>query len=250
MGGHNFDSKQSDRKFYDLYQTLVGRVGGYLEAAKVLKENPRTFQQRKCGTDKTHILGATQHLFRLMDYALKVGMEEPVFALVDYINQRYGRSPSLSAEEGDVQRSYLDALIELRGVQQAVEKALVKMESNAMLQSVFDVVPYHLFLKDRESRYLMVNKAMATYYGLAPKDFQGVHILEAPIGTPEQRQRFLETDRAAMAGRRTVVSEFPVTRNNKSQLHSWVKMPLRDKEGSIIGVVGMVEEITDRKKPG
>ena len=100
MNGSHFGS-QKDIEFFDLYQSLVEAMGGSLAVAAFLNENPRTFKKRKCATDPDRILGATDHVFKVMDWELASGIEAPVHALVDYFNTRYDRAPSMSAERGE-----------------------------------------------------------------------------------------------------------------------------------------------------
>ena len=85
--------------FFDHVQQLKDALGGTERVSAWLGEKYKQLQKRISATDPDRLLDVDQHLFRMMDRAAEFGIDEPVLALVDYINRRYGRAPSVSLEE-------------------------------------------------------------------------------------------------------------------------------------------------------
>ena len=130
----------------------------------------------------------------------------------------------------------------------AAEDALKKNEN--LLRPVFDAMPHWVFVKDRRSRVLLVNKRMAADYGMSPQDFQNVPTEETALGNEEEKAFFVGVDQQVMtAGEQVEIPEEKITRPNGEirYLHT-VKVPLRDATGKIVGLVGVAEDITERKK--
>lgn len=120
--------------------------------------------------------------------------------------------------------------------------------SERLLQTVFDVIPHWVFVKDTQSRYLMVNNAFAESYGLTPQDFKEKHTLEMPTGTPEQQALFVDTDKQVLkSGEQMDMMAYPATLpDGKVRISHSHKLPLRDDAGNIVGVVGVLEDVTER----
>ncbi|MCH7478594.1 MAG: PAS domain-containing protein, partial [SAR324 cluster bacterium] len=122
--------------------------------------------------------------------------------------------------------------------------------SERLLQTVLDTIPHGVFVKDRESRYIMVNAAMAERYGRQPQDFPGVSTLEIMPGPAGEREFRVQKDRQVLeTGQRVDIPEFVVTMpTGEKQVQHIIKLPLRDESGEVIGIVGLSEDITERKK--
>ena len=147
---------------------------------------------------------------------------------------------------GDV-RGYFGLVSDI-GERKRTEKEL--RAGQQLLQTVFDVIPHWVFVKDSNSRYMMVNNAFAESYGLQPGDFKGAHTLEMPTGSEGELALFVETDRRVLeSGRRVDMMIYPATlpdgRERISHMH---KMPLKDDEGNSVGLVGVLEDVTERVK--
>jgi len=116
------------------------------------------------------------------------------------------------------------------------------------LQALIDQVPDYLWIKDAESRFVVVNKALAAdngrvrasdMIGLTDFDF---HAREAARGFRALELEILATGRPMIDFEETVVD---VTGARKWFLST--KMPLRDDNGEICGLIGIAHDITARK---
>jgi PAS domain S-box-containing protein len=128
------------------------------------------------------------------------------------------------------------------------EAELALEHERFLLTSLLDSIPDNIFFKDREGRYLRVNRAMASRLGLnQPDDAVGKSAADF------FRQEYLDEIAAAEArtvheGISTVGSEQLVTWPDGSR--NWVavtRMPLREPNGNITGCFGVSHDITDQK---
>lgn len=130
------------------------------------------------------------------------------------------------------------------------KQAEAQLQASAqMLQTVIDTVPHVVFWKDRQSRYLGCNAALARMAGVAsPRVMVGTSDYDyawrdfAPL---YQQDDALVMDSGI--AKHNIVE--PVDVGNGS-VH-WVetsKEPLRAADGHIFGVVGVFQDITERKR--
>lgn len=123
-------------------------------------------------------------------------------------------------------------------------------ENRRVLRTVFDTIPHLLAVKDRESKYLMVNSAHAEMYNMKAQDFEGMHTRDIPGRTEYQTDQILRSDRMVFAaGKRC---DFPVKLihypNGRAQFREMIKTPLLDEEGNITGLVSATVDVTERMK--
>ena len=119
-----------------------------------------------------------------------------------------------------------------------------------LLRTVFDTIPTGVYVKDREGKFMMVNRALAGFVGFEPEQMENHTIAELGYGTEEEIRRIEETDRRVLKhGERIDIPEetFTLPGGELRWRHS-IKGPLHDHGGRIIGIVGMREDITERKR--
>jgi PAS domain S-box-containing protein len=123
-------------------------------------------------------------------------------------------------------------------------------ESREMLNLVLDTVPQSIFWKDRESRYLGCNQVFATAVGLdEPAQIIGKTDYDLPWPRKEA-DTYRADDREVMEKRqrkRHIIE--PLQQADGTRL--WIdtsKTPLLDGNGHCIGVLGVYEDISERKR--
>ncbi|MDH4246312.1 MAG: PAS domain-containing protein [Deltaproteobacteria bacterium] len=128
-----------------------------------------------------------------------------------------------------------------------VEEALRR--SQQLLEAAIETIPHGMFAKDRESRYLFANSAMARHYGLTKEDFLGRTPDEIEGLTPEDRKRIYWQDQRVINSGNLVdeVVSSPLRTGEISIRHD-IKLPLRDEAGNITGLVGISEDITELRR--
>ena len=122
-------------------------------------------------------------------------------------------------------------------------------ESRKLLQIIIDTAPLRVFWKDRESRYLGCNPAFARDAGKAgaadligKDDYQLAWSAQADLYRADDRQ--VMTDNEARLG-----YEEPQTTPDGGTI--WLrtsKVPLHDRQGQVMGVLGVYEDITEQKR--
>jgi len=122
-------------------------------------------------------------------------------------------------------------------------------DSERMLHLVLDTIPVRVFWKDIDSNFLGCNRSFALDAGLkSPEEIIGKNDFE--MGWAEQAELYRLDDRLVMeTGRPKLGYEEPQTTPDGGRI--WLrtnKVPLRDAEGRISGVLGTYEEITESKR--
>ena len=130
------------------------------------------------------------------------------------------------------------------------QKLLQNLESERLLlQTLIDNVPDHLFQKDREGRYLLVNLSLLNAVGATcPKDVIGK--TDWDIFPTEIAESFIADDQLVVeSGKPLFNREQPLITASGSI--TWVlttKVPLFDDTGRVTGLVGICRDITMRKE--
>ncbi len=118
-----------------------------------------------------------------------------------------------------------------------------------LFSSIIDTMPDHIFVKDVKGRYILDNAAHRRYLGVSPERLiEGTTAADYfPADAVEQfhadDHQILET------GQPILNREVPVLR--EGAVERWIettKVPLRDTDGSIVGLVGVSSDITERKR--
>ncbi|HVM79215.1 MAG TPA: PAS domain S-box protein [Stellaceae bacterium] len=125
------------------------------------------------------------------------------------------------------------------------ERAL--RETQGQLQAIMDNAPFAIFLKDREGRYRLINRAYTDWFGDRPEDLIGRTAGE--VYPAEQVQKWEPVDRELMRTGRVSQSERRVLKAKSGiEYVQTTKFPIRDAQGATIGFAGIVDDITDRKR--
>lgn len=132
--------------------------------------------------------------------------------------------------------------------QQAQTAALV--ESKQILQQVIDTVPAAIFWKDTDSHYLGCNRQFASIAGYSDtEDLVGKDDYEM-VWKTEESDWFVACDRRIMAADTPELGIIePQQQTNGRQ--AWLKtskIPLHDASGNVIGIMGIIEDITEKKE--
>ena len=129
-----------------------------------------------------------------------------------------------------------------------MEEALWK--SSQMLKLVLGNMPAFVFWKDRNSAYLGCNSLFAANAGLrSPEEVVGLTDLDLPW-------KYTEAESYRADDRMVMETGFPKLNYEETQLTAdgsvmavrTSKIPLRDPQGTVIGVLGTFEDITERKR--
>jgi PAS domain S-box-containing protein len=122
------------------------------------------------------------------------------------------------------------------------------IRQSAALQSVISSIPYAVFWKDHELRYVGCNQRFADAARLqSPSDIIGKSDYELPWGQTES-ENYRAVDRRVIHEEQSVEEERMFDINGVLHAIHISKVPLRDEEGAVLGVVGLFTDITPRKR--
>jgi PAS domain S-box-containing protein len=124
-------------------------------------------------------------------------------------------------------------------------------DNQRLLRTIIDTLPEAIFVKDSEGRYQLVNTRHAETYGLAPREFLGRRTRDLPRQIDSGRMEVVDmTDRQVLEeGKHVEIPELRFQPHVGEELwERLVKVPLRNDQGQIVGIVGLREDITSRKK--
>jgi PAS domain S-box-containing protein len=127
----------------------------------------------------------------------------------------------------------------------AQENAQLTQERD-LLRTLIDSLPDRIFVKDRQSRFLINNLAHVQALGATrPDEVLGKTDLE--IFTPELAKQYYADDQALMeSGQPLNKNELTVNRGtNEKYWLKTTKVPLRDKQGVVVGLMGISRDITE-----
>ncbi len=118
-----------------------------------------------------------------------------------------------------------------------------------LLRSLMDTVPDKIYFKDRESRFIRVNKDLAENFGLADAT-EALGKTDADFFTPEHAEQARADECEILRTGRPIVAkeEKEIWFDGRVTWASTTKLPLRDPQGRIIGTFGVSRDITQRKQ--
>jgi phosphoserine phosphatase RsbU/P len=127
----------------------------------------------------------------------------------------------------------------------------VLAEERNLLRSVIDNLLDSIYVKDASGRYLLDNRAHMKTLGVdAPEKVVGKSVYD--FFPPTVATKFQEDDeRVVRTGEPIVNREEVVVSDRDSAPVRWIsttKVPLRNREGEAIGVIGIGRDITERKR--
>jgi PAS domain S-box-containing protein len=118
-----------------------------------------------------------------------------------------------------------------------------------LLRTLIDNLPDLVFVKDAQSRFVILNPACAQQLGASrPEEVLGRS--DADFVSPELAAQYLADEQDLMRSGQVMQKEEP-TQHKPSGDMGWsftTKVPLRDDTGKIVGLMGIARDITKRKQ--
>jgi PAS domain S-box-containing protein len=115
------------------------------------------------------------------------------------------------------------------------------------LSIIFDSVPAWIFYKDKENRFIRVNKAFSAAMNQPKDNLEGKSLFD--IYPKDQAEAFWQDDKQIIESGKSKTNI--IESANTAKGLRWVqtdKIPYLDEKGDIIGVIGFSIDITDRKR--
>ncbi|WP_245455487.1 MULTISPECIES: EAL domain-containing protein [unclassified Mesorhizobium] len=117
------------------------------------------------------------------------------------------------------------------------------------LQTLIDWVPDYLWVKDTESRFIVANRALALDSG-REKTSDMVGLTDFDLHAPELARKFRAVEQNVLSSGQPMIDkeEFIVDALGAGKWVSSTKVPLRNAQNDVIGLVGIAHDVTARKQ--
>jgi diguanylate cyclase (GGDEF)-like protein/PAS domain S-box-containing protein len=122
-------------------------------------------------------------------------------------------------------------------------------EQRALLKTILDNIPQHIYWKDLHSVYQGGNKAWAHSLGLSSPE-AAIGKTDYDLYPPNQAELFRQRDREVIASNQPFLHVVRCDRTVDGDL-IWKdsnKLPLHNAKGAIIGILGTYEDITEKRQ--
>jgi PAS domain S-box-containing protein len=114
-----------------------------------------------------------------------------------------------------------------------------------LLRNIIDTSPDMIFAKDQDLLTVLCNKKFAQALSKLPEEVIGHTDIENGW-SPDFVKGFEHDDRKALSGEVVHNLHDPANINGKTRIFDTYKVPLRDHEGGIIGLLGISRDVTER----
>jgi PAS domain S-box-containing protein len=122
-----------------------------------------------------------------------------------------------------------------------------RLDSEALDHALVESLPVSVFRKDLAGRYTLANRLFCRSKGKSQQDILGK--TDAELHTPELARQYQEGDRLVIeSGQRFEAIEDQRLLDGSTALVQIIKMPVQDVSGEVIGVQGVLVDVTERKK--
>ncbi len=117
-----------------------------------------------------------------------------------------------------------------------------------LLKNLLDNVTDNIYFKDRDSRFIMVNKGFCEWTGLAPEEVIGKTDFDL-FASAHAQEAFDDEQRIVAGGEPLVgIEEKETWPDGRITWVSTSKMPLKNANGETIGTFGVSRDITEHKE--
>ncbi|HEX7070357.1 MAG TPA: response regulator [Rhodothermales bacterium] len=122
-------------------------------------------------------------------------------------------------------------------------------DQRRLLRTLIDHLPEYIYVKDRDSRFLIANEYTARVMGASSPD-ELIGKTDADFFGPETAATYLADEREIIRTGKSLENREEVVDDQRTGQRRWVlttKLPMRSITGEVIGIVGAGQDITERK---
>ena len=182
--------------------------------------------------------------------------EQRLLLVINDITERKRAEVKLQETLSDLENQVAMRTRELQSQADATKQARDELldsenkleQTNRMLHLVMDAIPVRVFWKDKDLTYLGCNRMFAMDAGFtSPRQVVGKD--DYAMGWKDQAEVYREDDLKVIQSQtpRLNYEELQTTQDGDELWLRTSKIPLRNSEGEVFGVLGMYEDITKRK---
>ena len=123
-------------------------------------------------------------------------------------------------------------------------------EERNLLQVLINTIPEYIYVKDTHRRFLLANNACVRALGLSTLD-ELLGRTDNDLFPSELAEQYSTSEVELLASGKAVINQEEESLNRQTGEPIWslvTKVPLRDLQGKLIGLVGFSHDITERKQ--
>ena len=120
------------------------------------------------------------------------------------------------------------------------------VQEGDLLHTLMENTPDHIYFKDTESRFIRINRSLADQFGLK-NPAEAVQKTDFDFFTREHAQQAYQDEQNLIASGKPIegIQEKETWPDEQDTWVSTTKVPIRDREGRIIGTCGISRDITE-----
>ena len=116
-------------------------------------------------------------------------------------------------------------------------------EEHNLLQTLMDNIPDPIYFKNKNNKFIMINKAQAAQWNINP--IEAIGKTEYDILPQEKAQKIHEEDKKILERNQTIIekTEKIIQPDGQEQWYHTIKLPRYDQQGNIIGTISISRKI-------
>ncbi len=119
-------------------------------------------------------------------------------------------------------------------------------QSQNRLCAIFDNAPMEISLKDRDGRYILINKRLESAFNRPAGEIHG--LLPTQIHEPGRARRVIEHDQKVLQDRKPHTREEQIETANGLKTRHFTKFPVFDENGAVDGLGTIMTDVTQLKE--
>lgn len=131
-------------------------------------------------------------------------------------------------------------------ITERTQAAAALIRANGILRSVIDGTKDVIFVKDLQGRYVLANSTAADWLGTTVDAILGQD--DTTLFSAEKAQQIQQIDRQVMEMGQSITYEEETLKQGSLRSLLSTKYPWRDAEGNILGMIGILQDISDRNQ--
>jgi PAS domain S-box-containing protein len=143
-----------------------------------------------------------------------------------------------------------DSRVAVRSAQisELTEASRTFADTRMLFEAMLDNIPDRIYFKDAQSRFLKISKALAKRLGLENPD-DAIGKTDFDFSPPEKAREFFEDEQRILRTGDPLINkvERQIVATGETVWASTTKVPLRNHEGTVVGIVGINRDITELK---
>ena len=190
--------------------------------------------------------------FETFERLLSHGRNLPVLVLSGVDDESLALRMVHAGAQDYLVKGNFDAALLARTMRYAIERNAAEHElaqEKNLVRSLLETLPDRIYFKDHESRFVRVNPAMAAFFKLAGPE-EAVGRTDFDFFLPEHAEQAFADEQEILRTGKPIIGKVEKETLPDGRI-GWsltTKLPLRDRNGRIVGTMGMSRDITRLKQ--